>query len=583
MTMDNTTSIDPTTLSGIWYYLQRVCDEMINVIERTARSYLIGQQHDVSVGIWDASGRTLAIGHALPLQSFTSRFAIQTIVEKYGADIHPGDVFLTNDPYHGGHNNHLPDWGFIKPIFSSGKLKFFCLVRGHMQDTGGMFPGGYFPNAHDIIAEGLCIPPMRIIDKGKPNEELLKLIYSNVRLPNDVRMDNAAMLAAADLCDQRLQDILLRHGEDTFDRCCDEIISRTERSMRAAIGRVRPGTYYGTAAIDDDGTEFDVPVHIHAKVTISHDRIDIDLSESDAQRPGFINCVLASTYAGCLQGVFMCLDPSLADFINEGAFIPINVTAKEGLVVNASFPATVGGMGATVSATTEAVLMALAQALPDQAIGAWGRHRGVYIFGTDPRTSERYVRTYLDATGGTGGMAGFDGDSGTMLLVAMGLMTRSNIEEVESRYPWEIESLEFACDTAGAGQFRGGSGYRWVLRNDGSRAGIASGQSDGDREVGQGVNGGFPSPQSRTYLVRGTEEIPVPSKRLVWAEPGDRLVMVSGGGAGVGDPRQRDIERVRTDVEYGIVSVKQAEEVYGVCVDPDNKAVDYEKTRALRA
>jgi len=575
-------SIDPTTLSGVWYYLQRVCDEMIYVIERTARSYLIGQQHDVSVGIWDATGRTLAIGHALPLQSFTSRFAIQNIVEQYREDIHPGDVFLTNDPYHGGHNNHLPDWGFIKPIFHRGKLKFFCLVRGHMQDTGGMFPGGYFPNAHDIIAEGLCIPPMRIIDRGNPNEELLKLIYSNVRLPKDVRMDNAAMLAAADLCERRLQDVLSRHDEDVLDRCCDEIISRTERSMRAAIGRVKPGTYHGTAAIDDDGTEFDVPVRVHAKVTVAHDRIDIDLSESDPQRPGFINCVFASAYAGCLQGVFMCLDPSLADFINEGAFIPIDVTAGEGLVVNASFPSTVGGMGATVSATTEAVLAALAQALPHQAIGAWGRHRGVYIFGTDPRSNERYVRTYLDATGGTGGMSGFDGDSGTMLLVAMGLMTRSNVEEVESRFPWEIESLEFECDTAGAGQYRGGSGYRWVLRNDGGRAGIASGQSDGDTEVGQGVNGGFPSPRSCTYLLRNGTKIPVPSKRLVWAEPGDRLVMVTGGGAGAGDPRQRDVEHVRADVRNGIVSAAQAAEVYGVCIDAAGIEINRERTAVLR-
>jgi N-methylhydantoinase B len=577
-----TDAIDPITLSSVWYYTQRVCDEMQFILERTARSYLIGQQHDVSVGIWDAAGRTLAIGRALPLQTFSAPFAIRSIAEQYAGDIHPGDIFLTNDPYHGGHNNHLPDWGFIRPIFYRDQLKFFTLVRGHQQDTGGMFPGGYFPNSYDIIAEGLCIPPLRIVEGGKQNVELLKLIYNNVRLPRDVRIDNASMIAASELCERRIGELLDRHGDATISACIDEMISRTEGSMRDAISRIPPGTYYGEAAMDDDGTVYDAPVWVRAFVEIGPGSITIDLSKSDPQRPGFVNCVYACAYAGAMQGVFMSLDPSLADFLNEGAFAPVTVTAPPGLVVSAEYPATVGGMHATLNAVIEAVLMAMAKAQPERSVAAWGKHRGCYIFGDDPRNGQRYVRTYFDANGGSGAVHGFDGDSGLILLVSLGLMSRSNVEEVESRFPWEVESLEFAIDSAGPGEFRGGAGYRWVMRNIGSRAGIASGQSDGDVMLAQGAEGGGPSPASRTYLVRNGTRIPVHSKRLAWSAPGDQLVMETGGGAGVGLPERRQPERVVNDVRNGMVSRATAETVYRVAIS-EAGLLDEEKTVLLRA
>jgi N-methylhydantoinase B len=575
-------ALDPIVLSSVWYYLQRVCDEMQFVLERTARSYLIGQQHDVSVGIWDAAGRTLAIGRALPLQTFSAPFAIRSIAEQYAGDVKPGDIFLTNDPYHGGHNNHLPDWGFIRPIFYRGTLKFFTLVRGHQQDTGGMFPGGYFPNAYDIIAEGLVIPPLRLVEGGRPNRELQKLLYANVRLGEEVRADNASMIAASELCERRLIELFERHGEEKVALAIDEMIARTEKTMREAIERLPRGVYEGAAAMDDDGTVEGEPVWVRARLEVGDRGISVDLSESDKERPGFVNCIYACAYAGALQAIFVSLDPSLADFLNEGAFAPITVKAPPGLVVSAQYPATVGGMYATLNCVVEAVLAALAKALPERAVAPWGRHRGCYIFGDDPRTGERYVRTYFDANGGSGAVQGFDGDSGLNLLGALALMARSNVEEVEPRFPWETESLEFARDSAGAGEYRGGLGYRWVMRNEGSKAGIASGQSDGDVMLAQGLLGGAPSPPSRTYLLRDGARIPVPSKRIVWSEPGDRLVMETGGGAGIGDPRRRDPALVREDVRNALLSLEAAREVYGVVIDEKTGDVDLRKTSALR-
>src|SRR3990172_339545 len=142
-------TVEPIVVSTVWHTMQTVCREMIHVIDRTAQNYLIGQLHDLSVGIWTANGDTVAIPVGGPSQFFGSAFPIRHILKKFEGNLAPGDVILTNDPYHGGHNLHLPDWGFFRPIFHKGELLFFTLARAHQQDTGGMFPGGYFANGHD--------------------------------------------------------------------------------------------------------------------------------------------------------------------------------------------------------------------------------------------------------------------------------------------------------------------------------------------------------------------------------------------------------------------------------------------------
>ena len=177
----NKPTIDATTVATVWHSMQTICREMRHIVKRTAQNYLLGQLQDLSVGIWGADGSTIAVPAGLPVQFLGTTFAVQDLVRDFAGNINPGDVFLTNDPYHGGHNTHLPDWGFIRPIFYEGELLFFTMVRGHMTDTGGSFPGGYFPNAYDIIAEGLCILPLRVIKKGAWDEDLAALIFNNVR------------------------------------------------------------------------------------------------------------------------------------------------------------------------------------------------------------------------------------------------------------------------------------------------------------------------------------------------------------------------------------------------------------------
>ena len=572
--------IDPVTLTTIWHTFQRVCHEMRDVIERTAQSYLIAILKDVSVGIWDREGRTVAIPVGLTSQYIGSKFPVQYIIQKFKGNINPGDVFLTNDPYHGGCNNHLPDWGFFRPIFHEGELLFFTLCRAHQTDTGGSYPGGYFPNAYDIHAEGLCIPPIKVVDAGRAREDVLGLIWNNVRWPEAVRLDNESMIATTKVCEERVTEMLRRYGRDTVVTAVDEMMDRTERAIREEIRKIPDGTYYGEAATDDDGTEIDVPVWVRLEITVKGDEMTLDFSKSDAQRKGFVNSVYAPAYSAAIGACIPFFDPALADYHNEGSMRPINVVVPEGTIMNCKYPATVGGSPANLSPRIgEAVYMAMSQALPGRAIASWGRHRGDYVFGVDPRIKERYVRTSFDYDGGGGGAAGYDGYEGACIL---GVVQRGNVEEEEIRFPWRMLKYEFATDLEGAGEWRGACGTHWESVNEGSEAMVATGSSDGELTQGPGAVGGEPTPFSKMFIKRGEEMIRARNHRMHKLFPGDVIVKLSGGGAGVGKPEERNPEKVRRDVLKGVVSIERARDVYKVAIDPATLLVDAQATRALR-
>ena len=576
--------VDPTTVATVWHAMQTACLEMRHIVDRTAQNFLIGQLHDFSVGLWSASGETVAVPVGLPTQFLGTGFVVRSILEKFGTNLHPGDVILGNDPYHGGHSPHLPDWGFVRPIFYRDELLFFTLVRGHQEDTGGSFPGGYFPNGYDIHAEGLCIPPIKIHERGRERADILELIWNNVRFPDGVRIDNTAFIAATRVCEQRVQALLDRYSRDTVLACVREMIDRTERAVRGEIRKIPDGVYTGESATDDDGTTLDEPVWVRADITIRGDEMVIDLSRSDGKRRGFVNCPFALTYAAAIGAAVLFLDPAMADYHNEGTLRPITVTAPPGSVVNAQYPSTVGAapvnMGVQIM---EAVQEALSKAIPQRAIAAWGKHRGDYTFATNPRTGERYVRTSFDYDGSCGAVYGYDGYQGVSTITALGAVNRGNVEEMEQRLPWRLVRYEFLPDFTGAGRWRGGPGVHWEAVNEGGDGGMATGSSDGDEVQGFGALGGQPSPLCRTYILRGEEKLRIKPHRLVDIKTGDVVVKLSSGGGGVGPPEERDPEMVREDVVSELVSLEAARTIYRVALYPHTLAVDRDGTRALRA
>ena len=576
--------VDATTVATVWHSMQTICKEMRHVVDRTAQNYLIGQLHDLSVGIWGADGSAIAVPVGLPCQFLGTTFAVQDLVKAFAGNIHPGDMFLTNDPYHGGHNCHLPDWGFFRPIFYKGELLFFTLCRGHQMDTGGSFPGGYFPNGFDIHAEGICIPPIKVYDSGEERTDVINLILNNVRFRDGVRIDLQAMIGATVMCEKRVTALLDAYGKETVFSCVAEMLARTERAVREEIRKIPDGVYAGAAATDDDGTVLDEPVWVRTRITVKGDEMTIDFSESDAQRKGFINSVYAPTYGNAVAAALLSFDPALADYHNHGTMTPMKVVAPAGSVVNCEYPATVGASPVAVgNQVMEAVVEAMSKAVPQRAVATWAKHRGDYVFAVDPRRNERYVRTTFDFDGSGGAVWGFDGYQGCSSMTALGAVTRGNVEEEEIRLPWRLLKYEFATDLTGAGRWRGGPGMDWEALNEGSAGQMATGSSDGDVVQGVGAVGGLPSPVSRTYLRRNGEDLHIKPHRLVEVHERDILVKHSSGGGGVGNPAERDPEMVREDVENELVSLEAAREVYKVVIDPVSFKLDIDATEVLRA
>jgi len=575
--------IDPITLSTVWHSFQTLVREMRHMVTRTAQSYLMSQLKDVSVGIWLADGSTVAMPQGLLCQFMGTKFAIQAIKEQFGDDLHPGDVILTNDPYKGA-NVHLPDWGFIRPVFHEGELLFFVLVRGHQQDTGGSFPGGYFPNSYDIHAEGLCIPPIKVFIGDKEREDVMGLILNNVRWPEAVRVDNYAMVATTRFAENRIHEVLRRYGKDTAMGCIREMLDRTERAVRAEITAIPDGSYSGAAATDDDGTVLDEPVWVRVNITVKGDCLTVDFTGSDAQRKGFVNCPFGASYAIAVGSMMLLFDPALADFHNEGSLRPITVIAPPGSVVNPNYPATVGAAPVNVGhQIATAVGEALSKARPNRAMAAWGKRRGDYVSSVDPRSGQPYVRTTFDYDGSAGAVTGFDGPTGPLSIGSLATVMRSNAEEMEIRFPWRITKWEVAPDLMGAGRWRGGGGIDWRAINEGTDGRMATGSSDGDSTPGAGAQGGYPSPCSRTFILRDGKVMRIKPHRMVEIKKGDQVVKISGGGGGVGLPTDRPAELVSLDVKNGMITVDAARKIYGVAVDSVTFAIDEEETRRLRA
>ena len=574
--------VDPLTLSTVWHSFQNICKEMRHVLDRTCQNYLIAQLHDLSVGIWDAKGRTVSIPIGLSVQYMGGKLSVEYVLEKFKGNLNPGDVILVNDPYH-GYCCHLPDWGFYRPIFYKGELLFWTLCRAHQMDTGGAYPGGYFPNGYDIHAEGFAIPGIKVMEGDKEREDVMELILNNVRFPQGTRIDNFAQIAAVRLCEQRIIELLEKYGKETVLACMEEMMNRTERAVRSTIEKIPDGTYYGEAATDDDGTELDVPVWVRVDVTVKGDTLKFDFSRSDKQRKGFVNCIFNSTYAQALMGAFMFMDPDLGEFHNEGSLRPITVEAPPGLVVSAQYPVTVGASPVSVGIQIlQAVMSAMSKAMPERAIASWGMRHGHYIFGTDPRSNDRYVVTTFDPDGGTGAVRGFDGHEGPCGVGSLGTVNKGNVEEMEMRFPWKYKRWEFVADSAGSGRWRGGSGLHCEVQNEGSETGIATGSSDGGVVRAPGVLGGEPARNNRSFLIRDGIQSSIQGHRLYQLKPRDTIVKISGGGAGAGDPAERDPNDVLWDVKNEYVTTEKAREIYKVAIDPIALKILEDETANLR-
>ena len=562
--------IDPITLAVVQGMLESTQREMTLTIEKTSRSSVFNIARDYSNALFLGTGEMILQGQDIPIHLGSLMPALRTVAAYFGDDIHPGDVFYHNDPAWGG--SHIIDCCMYKPVFYQDELVFWTVSKGHVTDIGGPVPAGYNPEAKEIYAEGLRIPPLKIWDRGIERRDVVNFILTNVRSRRLQAGDMRAQLAAVTIGERNLIGLLEKYSKDVAMDCMAELLDLAEHQMRAFLSAIPDGTYHGKSVLEDAGHGYG-DIEIAAKVEIAGDTMAVALS-SPPQIPYFINSYAANSLSGVYLGVMMFAQ--LPPPYNEGLYRPIAVdVGLEGSLTNAKEPAPHANCTTTPSESiTDAVRMALEQALPEKAVASWGHSNGLNIAGQDYRSGEEYVSMIL-ATIISGGGASHktDGWPAVGPQCCFGALTSGDIEILEYQYPIVIHRYGLMTDSGGAGKLRGGSGTHWEVEPLHDPMTVVM-FGEGRRYPAQGALGAAsklcePKVGRALYHKKDGTVEEIKTNRIVEIEPGERFANQNPGGGGVGDPSERDRDKVLEDVRNGFVSVQAAWEEYGVRVEDD--------------
>ncbi len=546
---------DPVTLEIFKNLFISVAEEMGVTLGRTAYSPNIKERRDFSCACFLGDGQMIAQAAHIPVHLGAMPASVRAVLQRFDT-WSPGDVVVLNDPYLGG--THLPDITMVSPAFVelesnaavadralAAAPTFFVASRAHHADVGGMSPGS-MPLATEIYQEGLIIPPVMLVRAGQTDQAILELILRNVRTPAERRGDVAAQIAAHRVGERRLGEIVARYGlEDTLFYA-HSLLAYAERLTRAAITRIPDGVYTFTDELDDDGicqaqgkgqngpypmSGRQDPPKIRVTVTVQGDTMTVDFTGSSPAVAGPLNAVRAITesatwyVARCVAGADV---PA-----NSGTFAPVDVVVPSGSLLDAAPPhAVAGGNVETSQRTVDAVLGALARALPDQIPAAsLGTMNNLTVGGYDPERRMGFAY-YETVGGGAGASPAGDGLSG--VHVHMTNTRNTPIEALEYNYPVRVRRYALRRGSGGAGQYRGGDGLIREIEFL-CRATVTI-LSERRRTAPYGLHGGRPGMQGRNRLIRGEEEKDLPGKVEIQVEPGDLLSLHTPGGGGWGMP-----------------------------------------------
>jgi N-methylhydantoinase B len=573
-------TVDPVTLAVISGALTSTVRQMTVTMERTAISPIFKLVHDYSNAVFDGDRRLIVQGADLPIHLWSLALATKSVADRFGDDVHEGDVFFHNDPASGG--SHYQDMCMFKPIFHEGEIVFWVANKAHMDDTGGSVGGGYNPLAEESYAEGLRIPPLRLHDRGVAREDVYDLICGNVRTSVAQRADMAAQLAVLNVAQRNLLAIVRRHGRATTRAAIDRILDTGEANMRAAIAAMPDGAYSGFARVEDNGRSG--ALEIQCRIEVSGDELSVEIS-SPPQVPSYINSYWANTLSAVYYGILMHARPPQP--YNEGLYRPIHAElGPPGTLTNATHPAPCSAATTTVGDNiTDAVASAMSKVVPDRANAGWCHCGGTNQVGTDPRTGAFYnFNMIIGTSGGAGATAGLDGWPCLNARNVAGACLTGDIELLETDYPIQIHRYELRTDSAGAGRWRGGLGSIFEVSPVDHDADLVP-WGEGRDFPATGLLGAPTDPAKTTkkYIVEDGEQREVPWHVLTPIRAEQHYIACPAGGGGIGDPFERDVDAVVTDVRNGVVSIEAARAEYGVVVDERTWTADLDRTRRLRA
>ncbi len=557
--MTSTAALDPISIEIIQNALASVVDESFVALMKSAYSQNIKERRDHSTALVDTRGRLIVQAkeslpiHLGSIMGMMTSLLSQVLLES----IQPGDIFIANDPFVAG-GTHLPDLNMALPIFHDGKpIAFVCNIAHHA-DFGGMSAGSMAGGMTEIYQEGLRVPLIKLFEAGKLQQGIYDLILLNTRVPEERRGDLFAQIASVRLGERRFQEVVERHGAQTLTLAFDEIVRRTQMRMRAAIRSLPDGVYTFTDIMDDDGCgTVDIPIAVEVRVT--DDRIHVSFEGTSPQVTGNINCTATATLSAISYTLKALLDPDVPN--NQGVLDVCEWSAPVGCLVNAEFPASVANRAHTAQRIIDALIGALAPALPARAVGAANGANTTAIFsGIDPSTGLRYI--YFETLGGGfGGRVNKDGKDGVQVHIT----NTSNlpVEAIEMDYPLLVEAYGFVEDSGGAGRHRGGLGLRRVIRPLGHEC-VFSGSGERFRNAPWGVFGGEGGHTGRFVRVEADGSLTqLPNKPSgVHFDSSQRIMIETPGAGGYGEPATRTSEDIDTDRRSGKFSERSLKQNY---------------------
>jgi N-methylhydantoinase B len=540
-------SLDPVTLEIIWGRLQAVIDEAEVTLMRTAFSPIIREAFDFGVVLLDSAGGSVSQSQrSMPSFVGTLPRTLSAALERFPAQSWgEGDILGTNDPWLG--TGHLPDMTMMQPVVRKGRIVAYIGCIGHWADIGGAV---WSADSRELFEEGLRIPLSWFRKQNVVNEDLLALILSNVRLPEQVRGDIYAQIATLDVGAQRLRDLLNESDIDDPAPIFHEIETRSETAMRSAIASLPNGTWVHEMELDG----VDEPLILRAAVTVDGESIVVDWTGSSPQTPWAINDSFNHAYAMTVYPIKCALLPDIPN--NQGSYRPITMIAPEGTIVNCTFPAAVASrqiIGHCLSAT---VFGALAQILPERVLADSGSPCPRFVISGIYPDGRKWGSSFL-LSGGMGAKTDHDGLSAAPWPSNAGT---TSVEIVESSTPLIFRSRALVPDSGGAGRYRGGLGVETAIELRADRPALLSMMTDRIDHPPLGSHGGMPG--TPNVLTRSTGGR-VPPNGRTQLQPGELLTMRTPGGGGFGPSNMRDPELLRRDVEFGYVTSAGRKRSYG--------------------
>jgi N-methylhydantoinase B len=577
--------VDPVTLSVVQGALQAAQRAMTLTMERTGRSPVYTIARDYSNAIFDWDARMVLQGEDLPTHLGSLVLATKAVAGYFGDDVADGDIMFHNDPTYDG--SHIADMCMYKPVFFEGELVFWVVSKGHVIDAGGPVPGSYNADAKEIYAEGLRIPPIKIVERGRERADIINFILLNVRSRANQAGDMNAQRGAVRIGEQRLLALCEKFGVATVRAAIEQLLDLAGAHTEAIVAALPDGIYHGEAISEDPGHGRGDQL-IAAEVEIRGARAAVRLTappQLDFYTNSYRSNTLSGVYAGFLM--FAQVQPPF----NEGLYRALDVDfGPPGTMVNASEPAphvnSTGGMQETIC---DAVRKAFIAADGRRAVAGWNHTCGMNIAGVDPRTDEPYVDLRMSTViGGGGAIAGqADGWHAVGAQAALGAQQTGESELVEQVSPIIIHRLSLAEDSAGPGEYRGGCGLITEFEPIGHDMSVIV-WGEGFRYRPPSVDGAHAADEDAKLArgwhldAAGDTIAEVRTVGTLVVSPGERFRFRNPGGGGAGDPFARPLATVAEDVRNHKVSVQAARDDYGVVIDPASGDPDPAATAALR-